>query len=252
MTRTLCLFESFGVVFSITRPRSVPKRAIQCCLPPGTKLGRGRPSRRYRITKHAKTLVIEADGELLAHAGDVADLVQVLEGDIALHVAATAPKHVFIHAGVVAVHGRAVLIPGRSFAGKSTLVARLVDEGATYYSDEYAVLDSAGRVLPYPRPMSLRQDGEAPRRIFPKRRGRRPLAVSWVLSLKYRQGAKMSTEIVRGGRLALMLMDNAVAARLAPRRILPVLRCAVAGAKGRVGERGDASAAARQILLDCL
>ncbi len=44
-------------------------------------------------------------------------------------------------------------------AGKSTLVAELVRAGAEYYSDEYAVLDSAGGVHPYPRPLSVRQAG---------------------------------------------------------------------------------------------
>ena len=37
--------------------------------------------------------------------------------------------------------GRAIVIPGRTFSGKSTLVAELVRAGATYYSDEYAVED---------------------------------------------------------------------------------------------------------------
>jgi hypothetical protein len=31
-------------------------------------------------------------------------------------------------------------------------VAELVRAGATYYSDEFAVLDSRGRVHPFPRP----------------------------------------------------------------------------------------------------
>jgi serine kinase of HPr protein (carbohydrate metabolism regulator) len=66
-------------------------------------------------------------------------------------IAVRARSALFVHAGVVAWRGRAVLIPGASNAGKSTLVAELVRRGATYYSDEYAAIDAAGRVHPYAR-----------------------------------------------------------------------------------------------------
>jgi hypothetical protein len=36
------------------------------------------------------------------------------------------------------------VLPGRSFAGKTTLVAALVQVGAEYWSDEYPVLDAEG------------------------------------------------------------------------------------------------------------
>ena len=48
------------------------------------------------------------------------------------------------------------MIPGATFTGKTTLVQALVEAGATYYSDEYAVLDDRGRIQPYPRPLSIR------------------------------------------------------------------------------------------------
>ena len=52
--------------------------------------------------------------------------------------------------------GRAILLPGPTHAGKSTLVAELVRRGAPYFSDEYALIDADGRVHPYPRPLLLR------------------------------------------------------------------------------------------------
>jgi hypothetical protein len=36
----------------------------------------------------------------------------------------------------------AILIAGRSFSGNTTLAAELVRAGATYYSDEFKVVDS--------------------------------------------------------------------------------------------------------------
>lgn len=53
-----------------------------------------------------------------------------------------------IHASTVAIDGRAVLLIGRSGAGKSDLALRLIDRGAALVSDDYtdlAVRD--GRLL---------------------------------------------------------------------------------------------------------
>jgi hypothetical protein len=53
-----------------------------------------------------------------------------------------------IHASCVAIGGRAVLLAGRSGAGKSDLALRLVDRGATLVSDDYTELRrSGGRLL---------------------------------------------------------------------------------------------------------
>ena len=65
----------------------------------------------------------------------------------------------FVHAGVVGWQGKAILIPGRSFSGKTTLVKALIEAGATYYSDEFAILDRQGLVHPYPLPLRSAWDG---------------------------------------------------------------------------------------------
>ena len=51
------------------------------------------------------------------------------------------------------VCGHGIMLPGYSFAGKTTLVAEFVRAGALYYSDEYAVLDRDRFAHPYPRPL---------------------------------------------------------------------------------------------------
>ena len=61
-----------------------------------------------------------------------------------------------VHAGVVTWHERAVLLPGRTRSGKTTLVTELVKRGATYFSDELALLDRSGLVHPYPRSLCVR------------------------------------------------------------------------------------------------
>lgn len=58
-----------------------------------------------------------------------------------------------IHASCVAIAGRAVLIAGRSGAGKSDLALRLIDRGATLVSDDYTVLRrSNGGLVAAPPP----------------------------------------------------------------------------------------------------
>jgi hypothetical protein len=81
------------------------------------------------------------------------DLVQ---SRIRLTIAEYAVGKVFLHAGVIGWKDRAIVIPARSFSGKTTLVAEMVKMGALYYSDEYAVLDENGNVEPFPKWLSMR------------------------------------------------------------------------------------------------
>ncbi len=62
----------------------------------------------------------------------------------------------FLHAGAVEIDGFAIVFPGRSRWGKSTLVASLVAQGCGYLSDEYAVVSSEGCVFPLSKPIRLR------------------------------------------------------------------------------------------------
>jgi len=61
---------------------------------------------------------------------DLDELFVVLESEIRQGVAAEARERIFVHAGVVGWRGSAILVPGRSRSGKTTLVAELVMEGA--------------------------------------------------------------------------------------------------------------------------
>lgn len=60
---------------------------------------------------------------------------------------ATALSFETLHVSSIAIDGRAVLIEGESGAGKSDLALRLIDRGATLISDDYTLLQRAGRDL---------------------------------------------------------------------------------------------------------
>src|SRR5262249_10892217 len=96
----------------------------------------------------------------LARTKDFESLLKSFESELQLLVADNARRRTFVHAGVVAWNNRAVVIPGMSFSGKTTLVSKLVQAGAKYYSDEYAVLDEHGLVHPFPRPLGIRRPNE--------------------------------------------------------------------------------------------
>jgi hypothetical protein len=178
-------------------------------------------------------------------------LLRHLQDYLQRYVAETAPRRVFVHAGVVGWRGRAVLLPGRSQAGKSTLVAALVKAGASYYSDEYAVLDERGRVHPFARALQSRTD-EGTRFLDPAGLGgpvgARPLPVGLVAAVTYQPRARWRTRWLSPGRGLLELLRHTVPARVRPRQALLALESVVSTAPVVAGCRGEAASAAEALL----
>jgi hypothetical protein len=160
---------------------------------------------------------------------------------------------VFIHAGVVAHRERAIVVPGHSFSGKSTLVAELVRAGATYYSDEYAVLDADGLVHPYREPLVMR-DMAARRRVsltaeeLGGEAGEEPVRVGLVALATYVAGGRWTPRELSAGQGLLALLEHAVPVQDRPEQTLSVVRRALDGALILSGERGDAPETARTLL----
>ena len=93
------------------------------------------------------------------------------------------PHHTFIHGGAVEKDGIGYVLPAESKQGKTTLTMALVDAGYSFLSDEFAVLDMSGSLLPFPRALSVRADSLS---LFPKldrRRKRLPTLYSPVDTL---------------------------------------------------------------------
>ncbi|PSL04746.1 hypothetical protein CLV30_105213 [Haloactinopolyspora alba] len=65
-------------------------------------------------------------------------------------------RGLLLHAGAVVRDGRAVLFPGASGQGKSTLTAACLQQGFDYLSDELVAVDlDTGTVTGWPRPLML-------------------------------------------------------------------------------------------------
>jgi hypothetical protein len=175
------------------------------------------------------------------------------ERELKLYIAEMARRRTFVHAGAVGWQGKAIIVPGSSFSGKTSLVAEMVRAGATYYSDEYAVLDEHGRVHPYPTPLAVRKPGS---QLQEKRSaeeyggdiGVKPLPVGLVIVSRYEPGERWRPRRLSAGRAVLEILANTVSARRKPEAALSALRKIVIDAPVLKGERGEADETASLIL----
>ena len=245
-------FVSYGVPVGVRVNRAGMLEQLVDRFPPGCKPSRARTVERlYSLIIGGvgarpgirRFNILYGNTQKLLRTLDIEEFLTVFESDVKLHVAAGARRRVFIHAGVVGWKGQAILIPGRSFSGKTTLVAELLRAGATYYSDEYALLDSEGMVHPYPRPLSVRENGKhvkhAPE-IFGARSGSKPLRIGLVIASKYKEGARWRPRSLSPAEGALALVENTVSIQRQPETAIEALRRALPNATILKGARGDA------------
>src|SRR5216683_1761282 len=186
-----------------------------------------------------------SDAQQLARTLHPEDLYDALESDMDFYLAQAARQKLFVHAGVVAWKGRAIVIPGRSQSGKTTLVRAFLQAGASYYSDEYAVFDRRGRVYPFPRPLSIRGDsGQIRSRLSAEslgcQTGTDPLPVGLVTLTRYKAGSRWKPKALSAGRGTLGLLANTLAARNQPDRALATLGRVARQAPVLTGTRGEA------------
>jgi hypothetical protein len=204
---------------------------------------------------------IESDGAshhlyrnstLLESSPDLDVLLQRLESELHFAVASNARSALFVHAGVVAWEGQAILLPGPSMSGKSSLVAALLRAGAEYYSDEYAVIDGQGHVHPYAKPLLLRSPEGRRCLASPQsqgcRIGTRPLLASLIVSTRYSPGEHFQPAACGPSRGLMILVANTLLIRERPRFALDHLMPIADGATTLEGVRGDADEAAGWLL----
>ena len=181
----------------------------------------------------------------LAHTRQVDEVLRALASGLHGQVAGWARERLFVHAGVVGWNGKALVIPGRTFSGKSSLVAALVRAGATYFSDEYAVFDAEGRVYPYAKPLSLRDEEGRARGSFPVealggQAATEPLPVGMIVAARYEAGARWRPRSLSPGRVLLTLLDNTVQVRKQPQAAMQTLQKAAMSAEAFQSKRGEA------------
>jgi len=250
------VLEAFGVTVAITldEPRLEPR--VRALLPPGWKVGNGAAAQaRFRITSDLD-VVAEGEGDQPRIAkrlrGTAEGALGALDAAVRNVVGTLAPDRIFVHAGVVVHEDRAIVVPGRSHSGKTTLVSALVTEGAQYCSDEYAVLDAEGLVHPYPRPLSVRGGGgqkDVPVEAFGGVAVTAAFPVGLIVRTQYARGAGWEPLRQSPAQGAMALFANALPARTRPAETLAAIRRAAADATVLAGMRGEAEPTARHLLM---
>jgi hypothetical protein len=246
-------FDAFGVPVVVSAPDPILPR-VEAAVPPGSTQ---RPplegDEYFRLVPSVHGEFVVAHGrDVVSGSADLGVALAVLASRIREHVALSAPHHFFVHAGVVGHEGRAIVIPGLSFSGKTTLVAELVRAGATYYSDEFAVLDEDGLVHPYPKPLSIRSGGyeqtDHAAEAFGGTVGTEPLVARLVVISWYERDGKWDPRRLSPGEATLALMANTMASHDRPKETLAAITKAVRDAEVLESRRGDAAAIVDSLL----
>jgi hypothetical protein len=205
-----------------------------------------------RVARAAEQFQLLVDGVLVESASIAIGLVPALVRVIDEAVIQRLTGLRAVHAGAVVWGERALLMPGATHAGKSSLVAELLRRGATYFSDEYALIDPQGRVHPYPRPMLLRNGSPDQFPVLPGECnatvGSAPASIGWVLSLEYQPAGAWNIATVPQSEALLTLLRNTPHALAESPEMMGTFQRAVAGANCYAGCRAEADHAASQIL----
>ena len=197
--------------------------------------------------------VLYADSLRLARDVALDQVLESFEADLHLFTATATSDFTFLHAGVVGWKGRAIVVPGRSLSGKTTLVREMLRLGATYYSDEFAVVDKAGLVHPFPRPLGIREEGSYVQTKHSAESlgavsSATPLPVSITVICEYKPGARWHPAPLSRGQGALELLANSVSVRDHPQQTLLRVDELVRQAVFVKGTRGEARETAASIL----
>ncbi len=206
-----------------------------------------------RIDGSAKVMIYKNNEKLFDYINDDS-LIEYLSSQIRITVAEFAESKVFIHAGAVGWKDSAIIIPGTSFSGKTTLVSELIKAGAVYYSDEYAVLDKEGNLHPYPKMLSMRgiiddfQQLDTAPEVFGARIGSKPIPVKMILITQYKKNGRWKPQIMKTGEGLMEVLKHTIPIRLKPEFVLNVLKKTASRAIITKSKRGEAINAVPSVL----
>jgi len=194
------------------------------------------------------------NGEKLMNRENRETSVDSVASQIRLTVAEFAVGCVFIHSGVIAWNGKAVVMPGGSFRGKTSLTVALVKRGARYYSDEYAILDAECLLRPFPKMLSVRGEIDDYKQVdypvekFGGTAGTEKLRVGMVLITEYKEKARWNPKILSPAKGIIEVIQHTVPIRQNPQFTLEVLNKLAEDAVFVKSKRGDISKSADLIL----
>lgn len=194
----------------------------------------------------------DLDGETVARFLKESGPSRHFNSLIRAHVAGKSKDWVFVHSGVVEWQGKAILIPGRSGQGKTTLVSELIRIGAGYMSDEFAILDQDGMVHPFDRDLAVRSSELGFQKIAPDNFGARkqlePIPAGMVLFTDFVEDGGWNPERITVGSGILEAIPQVIPVSFNTEFALKVLSTTFNRAIIVRSDRGEARDTAPQIL----
>jgi len=228
--------ESYGVRLRVYSGRPDILREIEArlpfYLPPALfrKIPHGRAVHTFSVRKNkAFEYVLFRGRKKITGGNDRENFLKYLDSQIRLTIAEYAESRVFLHAGVVEWKGKAIVLPARSFQGKTTLVKELTKLGAKYYSDDYAVLDEEGFVHPFAKTLSVRGSADKYRQVeltvesLGGKSGSEAIPVGMIMLTEFQTGARWRPQILSEGAGVLELLSHTIPIRYNPKFSLKVL-----------------------------
>jgi hypothetical protein len=197
---------------------------------------RGEPRHIYSFIdrEHSPDALYELyrDGEQVSSTSSPSTMLRHLLWDVNRSVIEESKGLLLFHASAVEHGGRAVVFPAPMGSGKTTLVARLVQRGLRYVTDEAVAIDPITlMVRPYPKPLGidpgswgvlsdLRPDVDAPLKPFLEegwyvppdsfREGAvaPPCVPGFVIAPRYERGTKTNLVEMRRSEALIRLAEN--------------------------------------------
>lgn len=254
-------FESYGVVLRIEsnlpETLAIAKGIVTKALIGQMKIlsDAVQTPHKFSINYEDGRYEIYRDGEYLSSGSDETVFLRYFDSMVRSRVTEKAKDLVFVHAGAVGWKGKAILIPARSGKGKTMLVSELIQLGADYYSDEYAILDIEGMNHPFARPLSMKiRDGSDMRQVDVEPAdlqapvGTVPLPVGLVVLTEYKPESPLTIGKLSIGSGILETVNHTIPFAASPRNSLKVLKTALSRAIILKGTRGDAKQFARSVI----
>lgn len=234
------------------------------------------PVVRFQVMKKKRCLQIESAGRIIYRLTRDYHLCPFLMDEIRASCYGHVKDYLLVHAGAVVKNGRAILLPGKSESGKTTLTLGLTNHGYKYLTDEVsAIHHETTEVVPFQRPIyvwrwsrPLRQEvsksfktyryrGEGQRwqYIVPQDGAVIPgdarCKVDWIIFPKYVPKSKVVLKPIGGARAAVALLQRCWNAQLFPDRGLKILTGLVRRARCYTLEMGDLEEACKLIESTC-
>ncbi len=205
------------------------------------------------LTSPDGSIEYNLDGVLNGTFSEGIGFDRFLNSMIRAHIAGRTKTWVFVHAGVVEWKGKAIIIPGQSHQGKTTLVSELIRAGAGYMSDEFAILDDEGLVHPFDRDLAVRTDPQiGPESVSPSEFGAHrvtdPTPAGMVLFTRYANDGVWKPERMTIGNGILAVIPQVIPFSFNVEFALKVLNTTFNRAIIVKSDRGEARDAAPKIL----